>query len=227
MQHHRPASKQNRIAALADHRAPAERELIVSLKRDRPGRGGDNQPQHAALLGLVNAPPQGLLDLGGVARLDNDTVWKRTEKRNVPQALVGFTRAGRNQSRKVTDVNDLGLFRGVGVNLFVGPRGQKHAEGADDGQKPLKRQPPGGGHHVLLGDSVFDEALGKGILKVPQAAVGGKIGIQHHDVFSFGSQLHQCFPKHVYHFFGYVLEPLAILLPGFDDFRYHRPRVPP
>ena len=90
-------------------------------------------------------------------------------------------RPGGDQARVVHRVDDLRALARLVVDLLVGARREEARKRVDDGQEPVPGHARGHRDHVLLGDPVLDEPAGLRELEPAHAAVGGQVGVEHHE----------------------------------------------
>ncbi len=107
---------------------------------------------------------------------------KRSEQRDVTDALVRLPRAGGDQARVVEGVDDLRPLARLVVDLLVRSRREERRERVDDREDPVARHARRRGDHVLLGDAALDEPIGVGQLERAHAAVRGEVRVEHDEV---------------------------------------------
>ncbi len=212
-QQHRAVANQRHVRAGTQLDATAHREGVGCGHRIRQIERHVHEPQVGAGRILFDRPANGQSRLTFAARLEGHQAGNRANRRDVADRLVRMAGAARHQAGERRRVDDLPLLGGVVVDVLVRAGRQEARERVHDRQHAAQRQAAGRRHHVLFGDTAFDEALGQLRLEGLDAAVRQQVRVHHHDLGAMAGHREQFVAVGQHDFLG---------LDGSDAHRHRR-----
>ena len=177
---HQPGGDDHDIAAAAEFGGLAELEPVVVLVEHR-GHVAAEQPQvgRAVVRGELR---HGLLDVDGVARVDDGEAGAGAQDREVLRGLVAGPVAGGQAGQRADDVDVQAGLGDVQAQEVVGAAGGEHRVGRGERHQAHLGHARSGAEHGLLGHAHLEEPVRVRVAEDVHVGVLGQVGGQPDDL---------------------------------------------